>query len=197
MLGTFVDTAISAEHGLASEADVFMTVDDPIAVLKGAVGMEFQGKEFFEDAAGKVGHPRTKIVFESLAKQEQKHIDVLAEELRRLQGGQSWASLTEAQVSAKAGLTLSVFQEERMKHLVLDPNAGELEALKLGIEVEQRSIEYYRNAGARVSDPHAKEVFNWLVGQEAGHLTILSSEYEYRSNPGFYYDTMEFSLEVM
>lgn len=174
-----------------------MTFDDALAVLRSAIAMEIQGREFFEAVVNKVRHPQTKSVFESLAKQERKHIDVLAEELRRMEGGQGWGSLADAQASAEELSPLSVFQEERFRKLTLDPNAGELEALRLGIEVEQKSIEYYRNAGARASDPKAKEVFNWLVGQEAGHLTILTSELEYRSNPGFYYDTMEFSLEVV
>jgi len=36
-----------------------------------------------------------------------------------------------------------------------------------------------------------------LVGEEAGHLTILTAEHENRIKSGFYYDNMEFSLEVM
>jgi rubrerythrin len=63
--------------------------------------------------------------------------------------------------------------------------------------VEKKSIDYYRSAATESSDPKAKEVFNWLVGEEAGHLTILTAEHNYWTKSGYYYDNAEFSLEVM
>lgn len=179
------------------ERSVNTAQDTALSVLREALDMELQGRQFFEDVAEKVKHPRTKSVFASLVKQELRHVEVIGEELRRLKEGGSWGSLEELQTSPPRHRKLSVFEEKRFKQLVFDPAAGELEALKLGIEIEQKSIEYYRNAGARSDDPKAKEVFNWLVGQEAGHLTILNAEHEYRSNPQYYYDIPEFSLEVM
>ena len=62
--------------------------------------------------------------------------------------------------------------------------------------MEKKSIEYYTKAASMVDDPKAKEIFRWLVGEEGGHLTILTAEYDYRSKSGYYYDKAEFSLEV-
>jgi rubrerythrin len=90
-----------------------------------------------------------------------------------------------------------VFQDRQFKRLKFDPESGELDALGVGIEVEKKSIEYYRSAAIQSSDPKAKDVFNWLVGEEAGHLTILTAEHAYRTKSGYYYDNAEFSLEVM
>ena len=166
---------------------------DPIAVLRNAVDMEVEGKAFFERVAQHVSHSRTRVTFLSLAKQEERHIKVIDEELRHLEKGKGWLPLEEAKSSPR----ISVFKDKDIKRIKLVENAGELEALKLGIEVEKRSIEYYRSASLSTDDRNAKEVFNWLVGEEAGHLTILTAEYDYRSGTGFYYDNAEFSLEVM
>lgn len=166
-------------------------------VLRNAIDMELEGKAFFEEVAVKARHQRTKDTFMSLVKQEQRHFEVLSEEQRRLQQGMNWASLEEVKASAGSVPRISVFQDKAIRRLRFDPAAGELEALKLGMEIEKKSIEYYRAAGSETQDSKAREIFNWLVGEEGGHLTILNAEHEYRTRSGFYYDNMEFSLEVM
>ncbi len=165
-------------------------------ILTNAIEMELEGKSFFDDVAKNAKGKRTRDTFASLVKQEQKHVEILVEELGRLQKGMGFASLSGLKGHDESYPKISVFQDREFRRLKFNPDAGELEALKLGIEVEKKSIEYYRAAGAGASDKAAMEVFNWLVGQEAGHLTILSSEYDYRTKSGFYYDNMEFSLEV-
>jgi len=170
---------------------------DPLDILRNAISMEVEGKEFFESAARSMKEQRAKDTFMSLVKQEQRHIDVLNAELSRLAAGKSWASLDEMRTSASTYPMISVFRDKTIRRIHLRPEAGELEVLKIGVEVEEKSIEYYRTAGAGTEDSKAREIFNWLVGEEAGHLTILNAEYEYRTKSGFYYDNMEFSLEVM
>ena len=166
-------------------------------ILGNAIDMELEGKAYFEDIASGTKHQRTKDAFMSLVKQEQRHVDILSEELRRLEHGKDWASLQEMKASAPQFPKISVFKDKEFRRMKFDPEAGELEALKLGIEIEKKSIDYYRSAGSATGDSKAREIFNWLVGEEGGHLTILSAEYEYRIKSGFYYDNMEFSLEVM
>lgn len=168
-----------------------------LRILENAIEMEHEGKAFFEDVAANSRHKRTKDTFMSLAKQEQRHAEVLSEELRRLEQGKEWASLKEVKASASQPSKMSVFKDREIKRMRFNPEAGELGALKFGIEIEKKSMDYYRRAGAQTSDPKAREVFNWLVGEEGGHLTILSAEYDNRTRSGFYYDSMEFSLEVM
>ena len=168
---------------------------EQVEVLRNAIRMEAEGERFFSAAARRMKYPRTKDMFISLAKQERRHVRVLEEELKRLEQGDSWVSPSSVKGSADA--EASVFKEAELALGPLNPKAGELEVLKLGIEVERKSIEYYRRAGQEVSNAKAKELFNWLVGEEAGHLTILTAEHDMRSRSGFYYDMPEFSLEVM
>ena len=59
--------------------------------------------------------------------------------------------------------------------------SGELEALRVGMDVEKKSIEYYRAAGNDLRDKNAKGIFNWLVTQETRHLTILRADYDKRT----------------
>lgn len=170
--------------------------DPAVDVLRAAIAMEAEGKDLFERASRSMTHPRARDMFLSLARQEQVHIQVLDHELGRLEQGLSWSRLEDAKQGAARHPDSPVFKAGEVRRLTPGPDAGELEVVDLGIEVEKKSIEYYRAAGLRCDDPAAKEVFSWLVGQEAGHLTILQAERDSRSGSGFYYDDMEFSLEV-
>jgi rubrerythrin len=169
---------------------------DPALILRNAVVMEIQGKEFYERAAEKMSNQRARDMFLSLVKQERVHVDILEEELNRFVHDKVWLSLKQLKSEASAP-RISVFQDKDIKRLKIGPNAGELDVIKLGIEVEKKSVEYYRSAGNDLHDKNAKDVFNWLVAQEAGHLTILQAEYDYRTKSGFYMGSPEFSLEVM
>ncbi|MBN1678162.1 MAG: ferritin family protein [Candidatus Thermoplasmatota archaeon] len=171
--------------------------EEHLLVLRNAIQMEMEGKDFFERAASKVQHARAKQMFEGLVKQEQRHIDVLGKEFERLSQGKSWMSLKEAEALPSGLPRVSVFKDAKLKRIRFPSNAGELEALKIGMDVEQKSIDYYTSARDRVANTKAKAIFSWLVKEESGHLTILSAEYEYRKGSGFYYDEPEFSLEVM
>lgn len=169
---------------------------DPLEILTKAIEMELEGKEFFGRVAEQMADQRTKDTFNGLVKQEQRHVEILSAEFERLSQGKSWASMSQLKGQKNMFQVPSVFKDRQIRRIKLGPDAGELEALKLGIEVEKKSIEYYTQAGSSVEDPKAKEIFRWLVGEEGGHLTILSAEYDYRLKSGFYYDTPEFSLEV-
>ncbi len=172
---------------------------DPGLILRNAIEMEIQGKEFYERAAQKMRNKRGKDMFLSLVKQERIHVDILEDELNRFVHDKSWSTLREAmgQATSPSATKISVFQDKTIKRIEIGPDAGELEVIKLGMAVEKKSIEYYHDAGGKIQDKNAKDIFNWLVAQETGHLTILQAEFDYRTKSGFYMGDPEFSLEVM
>ena len=168
-----------------------------IEILRNAIQMEEDGKRFFSEMAERIRHPSAKDMYASLVKQEQRHIEVLTEQLTRLEAGKEWSAPSSVRRGHAAVPKVSVFGKEERRGLAVDPGASELDVIRLGMEIEKRSIEYYRRASAEVGGAKARQVFNWLVGEEAGHLAILQAEYDNRSRSGFYFDTPEFSLEVM
>jgi rubrerythrin len=165
-------------------------------VLRDAIAMEVDGKEFFERASTMMTRNRSKDMFLSLVAQEKRHIEVLVHELGLLDKGLDWATLEDAKRTSASSRRLSVFSDRGVKKLELRPDAGELDVVDVGIDVEKKSIEYYRTAGQETDNANARQVFNWLVGEESGHLTILQAERDSRSGSGFHYGSMEFSLET-
>lgn len=173
--------------------------DEHAAILRSAIELEVEGREFFLRAAERMRHAQAREMFRSLAKQEERHISVLEEQLRRVQKGEGWVSPSSVKEAGDMadGIGTQVFEGKDLEKLGFGPGASELDVVKLGMDIEKRSIDYYRRAGLEVKTAKAREVFNWLVGEEAGHLTILKAEYDNRTRSGFYFDTPEFSLEVM
>lgn len=167
-------------------------------VLRDAIVMELEGKRFFEHASGRMSRKRSKEMFMGLVAQEKRHVDVLRRELSRLESGRGWCPLDEVERDSGQEGSSSVFSDTDVKQLWLSlkPDAGELEVIDLGMEVEKRSIELYRSAGSEIGDPAAKQIFDWLVDEESGHLAILQAERDSRTGSGFHYDNMEFSLET-
>ncbi len=170
---------------------------DPGLVLRHAIEMEVQGKDLYERAAKRMKNKRGKDMFLSLVRQERVHIDVLEDQLTRYVHDKVWLTIEELKMQAEEHPEKSVFDLPAIKNIQMDPNAGELDVIKLGMEVERKSIAYYSEAGAEVKDAKAKGTFNWLVAQETGHLQVLQAEYDLRTKSGFYYDSPEFSMEVI
>ncbi len=165
-------------------------------ILRNAIEMELEGQRLFEEASERMKHPHAKEVFLNLVKQEMSHVQIIGHELHRIESGLGWSSLETAKSGQEGYPRISVFDRKGIHVTGLNPDIGELEVINLGIEVEKKSIDYYRDAGSKVDDQKAREIFNWLVNEEAGHLLILKAEYDSRSGSGFYYDDREFSLEV-
>jgi len=169
---------------------------DPALVLRHAIEMEVQGKDFYERASARMQNTRGKDMFLSLVRQERLHIDVLEDQLTRYVHDSKWYSLSSLIADVEEHPEKSVFEMPEIKNIKLDPDAGELDVIKLGMEVENRSIAYYHEAGTEVKDANAKGIFNWLVAQETGHLQVLQAEYDLRTKSGFYFDSPQFSMEV-
>ena len=156
---------------------------DPALVLRNAVGMEIQGKVFYERAAEKMTNQKGKDMFLRLVEQERVHIDILEDQLNMFVHDKAWRSLRQLRAGASAP-KISGFEDKDIKEIEIGSNAGELDVIRLGIAVEKKSVEYYRAAGNDIRDKNAKDIFNWLVAQETRHLKILQAEYDHRTKSG-------------
>jgi len=166
------------------------------SALTDAVLMELEGKDLFEKASKMMRHPRAMDLFKGLAKQEEIHAEVLVEQLTGLRRGTQERTLDEMRDHPRHFDFESVFGHLNAGSIELDPGVGELDVLRLGIEVEKKSIDYYESARRVSEDAETKATFEWLANEEKGHLVILRAEYDNRVGSGFYYDSPEFSLEV-
>jgi rubrerythrin len=57
--------------------------------------------------------------------------------------------------------------------------SGDLDALLFGLDIENRSYDFYRRAAVETTDALGKAVFEFLAGEERGHFDILMMRYQY------------------
>lgn len=69
--------------------------------------------------------------------------------------------------------------------------SGEIDAIKIGIDMEKKSIEFYKNW----AKGNLKSLFNELIEFEKEHLELLQAELDYVQKTGFWFDYFESSLE--
>ena len=168
-----------------------------LLVLKDALELERRGHAFYLQAAEATKDPRGKNMFLTLARDELDHLRFLDEAFRSLMQGGTWPKMPEpAKVAPRQSPRRpEVFASPKQAAAEVKPSAGELDALKRGMEAEEDSIALYGQALARAASDDEKRLFGALVAVEEGHRAILQAEYDHITRTGFWFDFQEFNLE--
>jgi len=171
--------------------------DRLLAVLRDAMELERRGHAFYLEAAEATSATRGKSMFLSLAKDELDHLAYLDGAFRSLLRDGTLPNLpTPAQVEPTAPPHHpEVFPSPKEAAREIKATAGEVDALKRGMQAEQDSIALYSQAAAQAETEAEKALFGSLVAVEQGHLTILQGEYDYINQTGFWMGFQEFSME--
>lgn len=168
-----------------------------IEELTTAYKTEVKGYYYYNAAADLVENEKGRNVLQHLAKDELDHIKAVYAIAETLKKGGGWLAYSEAiKVGADApSKAAEIFPEENELVKMLRSNQTDLNAIKIGIEIEENAVDFYSRLLADATNPEEKVVLTELLEMEKGHLKILRWESEALSNTGFWGDTMEFSVE--
>jgi rubrerythrin len=168
-----------------------------LEAIETAVRIEEEGLLFYTEAAKQVDDPKGKQMFQTLAKDEQAHLELFKSAREALFTRGAWLSPEE----------VAEISPDKPAHPAIFPPVGHIETgevkvpehhlavLRRGIEAENASITFYSQQMARADDPDGKAMYAYLVSQEEAHRKILKGEYDYLTGTGFWFDTQEFNLE--
>ena len=149
-----------------------------------ALQMEREGKAFFLKAAAGSENQLAKKVFEELARQEDFHIErILAvyERMKKEEPLKEWIT----QVADIVKLD-KVFQDSLQAKAQASEN--DLNALRFGLEIEDKSIKYYENLASHAQDSYEKRFYLTLSHEERDHYLRIMDSIEYLSDPvGWFY----------
>jgi len=161
-----------------------------IEVLRLAVRMEADGKEFYQKASRKSSNKLAKELFHHLANEEDVHRKKFVEIYKALKRGQHWPDV-ELQ-SGKERKIKSLFAEATealsSKIKVVE---SELEAIKTAMDMEIRSYNLYHARSKQSTLPVEKQFYKTLAGEERGHHLALLDSYEYLSDPAGWFTKKE------
>lgn len=159
--------------------------------IKEAIRLEINGQKFFNHAADVTHHERGQKMFRWLADEEVKHLETFGRFFSTVLGGQDWKKYVKGE-EAKGEAPLVEKLKERMKR---EEGKGEIEAISIGMELEQRAVDFFKNAAAETDDPQAREIFEKIREEEEFHYDLLQAQHDSVTHSGFWLDSAEFQMD--
>ena len=148
-------------------------------ILAAAIEFERFGKEYYMRFHELAKDSKAKALMKGLANDEEEHAELLTKHLETLGGAVAVPSI---QV-AESGLE-KIFPHRILKDSIETRDA--ISAIKLGIETEQRSIDFYAQH-AESSSGELKDMFAKLEKMEREHLQLLQENLEHLRDDGVWY----------
>jgi len=156
--------------------------------LKIAIKSETDAIAFYEEAALKTKHPIGRKMFLSIVEDEKKHL----EDLNCILNG---LHLKVRDVASPMKKMKTVF--ERDGDALLDrirATTDDMDALKVAMQIEKESIEFYEKLSKKTKNPKEKTFFERLLEEEQQHYTIFSNTYFFLSDSGSWFMWEEHSI---
>jgi rubrerythrin len=159
--------------------------------IRDAIILEINGRKFFNHAAGVTNHPKGKKMFLHLAEEEVKHLEAFTKMFNEILGVSDWKKeLIPDDVSGEAPLV-----EKLKESMKLEDRKGEVEALRIGMELERDAITFFQEAAAATDDPVAKKIFLEISEEEKFHFDLLQAQYDSVTGSGFWLGSAEFQMD--
>ena len=148
-------------------------------VLATAIEFERFGKEYYMRFHELVGDAKAKALMKGLAHDEEEHAAILTKELE----AHGKSAEPPSQKMLDEGLE-KIFPHSILKDSIQTKDA--ISAINLGIETEQRSIDFYAEQ-AKATEGELKETFAMLEKMERAHLELLKENLEHLREDGVWY----------
>lgn len=148
-------------------------------VLATAIEFERFGKEYYMRFHELVADAKAKALMKGLAHDEEEHAAILTKELE----AHGKSAEPPSQKMLDEGLA-KIFPHSILKGSIETKDA--ISAIKLGIETEQRSIDFYSEQ-AKTTEGKLKETFAMLAKMEMTHMELLKENLEHLRDGGAWY----------
>lgn len=147
------------------------------AAVSTAIKMETDAIAFYEESANRTQHAFGKEMFRGFVKDEKRHLAMLQEVFKGLGLKEDFASPRE-----EIKTVFSLLKDQMMQRA--EAVQGELDAVKIALDMEKAGFDYYKKAAAEAPTPEEKRLFERLVLEENEHFLILNETYAFLENTG-------------
>jgi rubrerythrin len=168
--------------------------DSALTVMREAIKLEINGRSFFEHAADVTHNNLGKKMFEKLAHDEIAHLKTFGEIFASLVGKDNWKQAVDEEKYVDSNLIDEL--KTRVAKQEKQERASELEAIRIGMELERKAIDFFTKAAQETQDAKHKEIFNKIADQERLHYDLLQAQYDSVTNSGFWFDVAEFKMDA-
>lgn len=160
-----------------------------LEVIRGAIHNEIAGQHFYDDAARYVIDLGAKELLDTLAREEERHVDLLLGEYDAVRAQGRWLGPQDA-IAHGARLDLSsvlmngrgsapeLFPSGWSPDDAIDRTVDDLSALAFGLQLEKMAIALYEEESGRAGDPWAGKAYRFLVDEERRHFRLLTDHWQ-------------------
>jgi rubrerythrin len=148
--------------------------DAALAALHLAIHTEIDGYHFYQRFA-ESADPRTRDMFERLARDEIMHLELLQSTKAVLEERGEWAEYTGLSLDTSEGAP--IFSRERVEQNIVG-YTSDMSALRMAYLIEKDAVAFYTQASRQTQDPNGQRMFLDLARMEQRHLDLLEGEYE-------------------
>jgi rubrerythrin len=150
-----------------------------------AIQMEKDGYAFYNKAAAQTSSNMGRTIFESLAADEQRHLDVFQKMFEDKIGQSEWNDLIN---SSKKYASIPIFPTNLKEAPGMDPDSTEIDALRMAMDSEKEAIEYYNKIKENLDDQELKNVIDEIINQEKNHYSLLEKEFNHINSTGYWFE---------
>ncbi len=154
-----------------------------LEVFNKAMETESEGIKVFEEAAAKAQDVKARGIFQMLAEAERRHLSIIKitkEDARHTYSSHAWKGDFISEIGGEIEAISRQYIPKLTDEVV---SASALDAINIGIKVEQDSIAFYSDAKTKVTNPEVANLFNILLLSERAHLLLLELNKNYITYP--------------
>ena len=161
-------------------------IDDEVKnAIKTAIQMEKDGYSFYKKASAQTSSEMGRDIFESLAKDEQLHLEVFQKLFEDKIEKSEWNNLVN---SSKKYAEIDIFPQDLKQLEGANPDTNELDALEIAMDSEKNAIDYYGDIKEKTKEENIRQIINEIIEQEKNHYSILQEEFDHLSKTGYWYE---------
>jgi len=164
---------------------------DVKTLIKEAIKLEVNGQAFFNQAAAITRNELGKKMFVRLANEEVRHLEVFSRLFSSVIKSDEWKKQVERE-ELKGPSTVIQELGQRMKRA---EGQSEIEALRIGMELETKAVEFFTRSASGMEDAEAKEIFEKIAEEERFHYDLLLAQHDSVTGSGFWLDSSEFQMD--
>ncbi|MEW6758369.1 MAG: ferritin family protein [Acidobacteriota bacterium] len=168
-----------------------MNVEESIVT---ALEYEQKVRDHYLWAARESKDPKGKAFFETLAREEQGHVDFLGS---RLEEWRKSGVLSDQPLETT--LPSKDFVEAGAKVLASSQGTRDYQddyrRLFTALKLEEEVSQFYKGLVASLEDPRAKAMYQRFLEIEDGHTAIVQAETDVLTRTGYFFEFQEFNLE--
>jgi len=159
--------------------------DEMRKAVETAVKMEEDSIDFYAEAARKAGNALGRSMFESLTRDEHRHLEALQRLVKDIAPTAPVEEILSARGRSFKSQISTVFSEAREQIGERIPaGADDLEALKLAMDLEKKGYAYYGEVAQKADNETVKNVYLMLQSEEDEHFSFLQNTYQYLESSG-------------